>query len=86
MITVVTLLWDMRKYFENISLEVLFARAVSLGVPVPLVRLCVNTYRSLRVVRACDRYYVVSFNTCGIDSSFSGHRHCAVNKCSGRWL
>ena len=55
-----SLLWDLRKFFECIPLAVhiFVARAVAAKIPMALTKLCLNVYRSLRLIRKGKRFVI----------------------------
>ena len=61
-----SVLWDMRKFFECFDLRRLCVRALSAGIPPALIRLAINTYMGLRVVRMEQRYQVVGYAERGL--------------------
>ena len=57
---------DARKYYEHFCFKLLEQRARRAGVPTVLIRVCLNAYRGLRVVKLLDYWAVVGYAEHGL--------------------
>ena len=61
-----TALWDVRKFFENFSLELLRCRAIMAGFCPIILKVCINVFRGMRWVRLGKAYMPAGFAKDGL--------------------